>query len=46
MSDTAVCHRQARANQQLTETEWEALAQAVKEETGHYIQWRNWDELA
>jgi hypothetical protein len=29
----------------LTETAWEALAQAVKEETGHYVQWRNSDEM-
>jgi hypothetical protein len=37
---------EARANQQLTETEWEALARAVKEETGQWVEWRNWDELA
>jgi hypothetical protein len=36
---------EARANQMVTETEWEALAQAVKKETGQYVQWRNWDEL-
>jgi len=29
----------------LTETAGEALAQAVKEETGHYVQWWNWDEM-
>jgi hypothetical protein len=29
---------------QLTEDEWEALAQAVKAETGQYIQWRTDDE--
>lgn len=32
-------------NHMLTEMVWEALAQAVKEETGHYVQWRNWDEM-
>jgi hypothetical protein len=31
---------EARANQMVTETEWEALAQAVKEETGQYVEWR------
>ncbi len=36
---------EARAIQMLTETEWEALAQAVWEETGQYVQWRTWDEL-
>jgi hypothetical protein len=37
---------EAQANQMLTETVWEALAQAMKEETGQYVEWRNWDELA
>lgn len=36
---------QARANQMLTETSWEALAQAVWEETGRYVQWRTYDDL-
>ena len=36
---------EARAVMQLTEDEWEALAQAVKDETGQYIQWRIDDEL-
>ena len=36
---------EARAVTQLTEDEWEALAQAVKDETGQYIQWRTDDEL-
>ena len=36
---------EARAVMQLTEDEWEALAQAVKDETGEYIQWRTDDEL-
>ena len=36
---------EARANQMVTAEEWEALAQAVKEETGQYVEWRNWDEL-
>ena len=36
---------EARAVMQLTEDEWEALAQAVKDETGQYIQWRTDDEL-
>ena len=36
---------EARAVMQLTEDEWEALAQSVKDETGQYIQWRIDDEL-
>ncbi len=36
---------EARANQMLTETEWEALAQAVKEATGQQVEWRTYDEL-
>ena len=36
---------EALATQMVTETEWEALAQAVEEETGQYVEWRNWDEL-
>jgi hypothetical protein len=36
---------EARAVQMITEAEWEALAQAVKEETGQYIEWRTGDEL-
>ena len=35
---------EARADMQLTENEWGALAQAVKQETGQYIQWRADDE--
>ena len=37
---------EARSNQMVTEEEWEALAQAVKEETDQYVQWRTYDELA
>jgi hypothetical protein len=36
---------EARPSHMLTEAVCEALAQAVKEETDLYIQWRNWDEL-
>ena len=36
---------EARSLQMVTEEEWEALAQAVKEETGEYVQWRTYDEL-
>jgi hypothetical protein len=36
---------EARANQMVTAEEWKALAQAVKEETGQYVEWRNRDEL-
>jgi len=35
---------EAWANQMVTETHWEALVQAVKEQAGRYIQWRSWDE--
>ncbi len=36
---------EARSNQMVTEEEWEAVAQALKEETGEYVQWRTYDEL-
>lgn len=36
---------EARAIQMIVETEWEALAQGVKEETGQYVEWRTGDEL-
>jgi hypothetical protein len=37
---------EARANQMVTAEEWEALAQAVMEENGQYIEWRTADERA
>ena len=36
---------EARAVQMITQAEWEALAQALKEETGQYVEWRTGDEL-
>ena len=36
---------EAHSDQMVTEDEWEALAQAVKEETGEYVQWRTYDQL-
>jgi hypothetical protein len=36
---------EARSNQMVTEEEWDALAEAVREETGAYVQWRTLDEL-
>ena len=36
---------EVRANTQLTEDEWDALAQTVIQDTGQYIQWRTDDEL-
>lgn len=36
---------EARANQMVTEDEWEGLAQAVKQETEEYVQWRTADEM-
>jgi hypothetical protein len=41
----AISLLEARENMMVTEDEWEALAQAVKEETGQYVQWRTADEL-
>jgi hypothetical protein len=35
----------ARSNKTLTEEEWEALAHALLEETGEYVQWRTKHEL-
>ena len=34
-----------RADMQLTDDEWDALAKAVMQRTGQYIQWRTDDEL-
>ena len=42
---SAVKILEARSMQMVTEDEWEGLAQAVKEETGEYVQWRTYDEL-
>ena len=36
---------EVRADMQLTEDEWDALAQTVIQDTGQYIQWRTDDEL-
>jgi hypothetical protein len=45
LATAAINLLEARANQMVTAAEWEALAQAVEETTGQYIQWRTWDEL-
>lgn len=42
----AISLLEARANQMVTAEEWEALAQAVKEENGQYVEWRTADERA
>ncbi len=36
---------EARADMMVTAEEWEALALAVNEESGQYVQWRTPDEL-
>jgi hypothetical protein len=49
MENTLLCAAtrllEVRANMQLTEDEWDALAQTVIQDTGQYIQWRTDDEL-
>jgi hypothetical protein len=36
---------EARSLRMITEAEWEALAQAIEEQTGQRIEWRTTDEL-
>ena len=49
MENTLLCAAarlmELQANMQLTDDEWDALAKAVMQRTGQYIQWRTDDEL-